>query len=80
MGYHDFMVMRVQVIEGEYRIVLPSDAVEALDLRDGSVVEIQAVRPDASRSESRYATVDEALEAFRKTEHLHRNSYRELAK
>jgi len=74
------MVMRVQVVEGEYRVVLPMDAVEALDLHDGSVVEVQAVRPDADCIEHRSATVDEALKAFRRTEHLHGNTYRELAK
>lgn len=74
------MVMRVHVIEGEYRVVVPMDAVEALDLHDGSIVEVQAVRPDGGRFDHRSATVDEALEAFRRTEHLHRNTYRELAK
>jgi len=73
------MVMRVQVVDGEYRVVLPAEAVEALKLKDGAAVQVVPV-VEPEKSGHRYMTVEEGLEAFRSTEHLHRNTYRELAK
>lgn len=73
------MVMRVQVVDGEYRVVVPPEAVEALGLREGAPVELVAV-PDPGKAAHRDMTFEEGMEAFRSTEHLHRNTYRELAK
>jgi hypothetical protein len=71
------MVMRVQHVEGEYRIVIPAEAMESLQLRDGMPVSIvPLVAPETSR----YVSFDEGMKAYFETEPLHRNSYRELAK
>jgi len=72
------MVFRVQVIEGQYVIVIPADAMAAMGLRDGSVVEVLAVGPETDGN--RYMSVEEGMAAYFKTEPLHRNTYRELAK
>ncbi len=75
------MVLRVQQIGDEYCVMLPREALEALHLSDGAEVEVRAVtKVEAPAVEHRYATLEEGLEAFRKTEHLHENTYRELAK
>jgi len=71
------MMMRVQVVNGEYRVVVPPEAVEALGLREGAPVEVVPV-PETEKS--RYVGVEEGMKAYFKTEPLHRNSYRELAK
>ena len=49
-----------------------------MGLREGSVVEVLAVGPETSGD--RYFTVEEGMAAYFKTEPLHRNTYRELAK
>jgi hypothetical protein len=72
------MVMRVQHVEGEYRVVLTPEAMEALNLTDGASVEIVPVA--AAQPEHRYMTVEEMLDAYQRTEHLHLDTYRELAK
>ena len=72
------MVMRVQLVAGEYRVVLPPEAVEALKLTEGSPVEIVPVAEQAC-ADHRRMTVEEGLAAFRGTELDHRNTYRELA-
>jgi hypothetical protein len=71
------MVMRVQLVAGEYRVVLPREAVEELKLKDGDAVEI---KPLPQGAESRYVGVDEAMESYFETEPSHRESYRALAK
>jgi len=68
------MVMRVQVVDGEYRVVVPPEAVEA---REGAAVQVV---PLAEPEKSRYVGVEEGMKAYFKTEPLHRNAYRELAK
>ncbi len=73
------MVMRVQHVEGEYRIVVPPEAMEALHLTDGAPVEIVAAVEPAP-AEPRYMTLTEGLAAFRRTVPAHRNTYIELAK
>ena len=81
------MVLRVQRIGDDYGVVFSRDALEALRLTEGVEVEVRPVGNGASTtngaqpvSQHRYATVEEGLEAFRRTEHLHANTYRELAK
>jgi bifunctional DNA-binding transcriptional regulator/antitoxin component of YhaV-PrlF toxin-antitoxin module len=74
------MVMRVQHIDGEYRVVLPVEAIEALHLSDGAAVEIVPVSGGTGTSGHRYATLQEGMDAFLRTEPLHENTYRELAK
>jgi antitoxin component of MazEF toxin-antitoxin module len=78
------MVMRVERRGDEYCVVLSQQALEALRLSEGAEVEVRPVKTEPNGatppSEHRYATVEEGLEAFRRTEPLHRNTYRELAK
>jgi len=71
------MVARVQHVDGEYRVVLTPEQVAALKLSDGAAVVLE---PVAEPVEHTYVSVEEGLDAFRRTEHLHRNTYRELAK
>jgi len=72
------MVMRVQRRGDEYCVVIPQQALEALRLSEGAEVEVRRV--ETPSTEDRYVTLEEGLEAYRRTEHLHRNTYRELAK
>jgi antitoxin component of MazEF toxin-antitoxin module len=78
------MVMRVERRGDEYCVVLSQEMLEALHLTDGAEVELRPVGVAADATDSgekhRYATVEEGMEAFRRTEHLHSNTYRELAK
>ncbi len=78
--YHRALVMRVQVVEGEYRLVLPPDMVEELKLKDGDALQVQAVTPATSTGEHRAVTLEEGMAAFRRVEQLHRNTLREVAK
>ena len=71
--------MRVQHVDGEYRVVLSPEAMEILKLREGAPVDVVPVAEPVP-SEHRYMTVEEAVAAFRKIEPAHRNTFRELAK
>jgi antitoxin component of MazEF toxin-antitoxin module len=73
------MVMRVQHIDGEYRVVLTPEAIAALHLTEGSEVEVSAVGTLPSETK-RYASDAEVLQAFRETLPQHAQAYRELAK
>ena len=74
------MVMRVQQVDGEFRVVLTAEAMASLQLRDGAAVEVQAVEPSNDAPVHRYVSMEEGLASFERTEPLHRNTYRELAK
>lgn len=72
--------MRVERRGDVYCVVFSREALAALGLAEGDAVEVRAVSPAGNEVEIRYATVEECLEAFRRTEPLHRETYRELAK
>ena len=72
------MAMRVERRGDEYCVVLSREALQALRLAEGAEVEVRPV--GAQESDIRYISTEEALKAFDKTEPLHRNTYRELAK
>jgi antitoxin component of MazEF toxin-antitoxin module len=78
------MVMRVQRRGDEYCVVISQQALEAMKLVEGAEVELRPVSSTnggtAVETLHRYATVEEGLDAFRRTEHLHRDTYKELAK
>ena len=78
------MVMRVQRVDGEYRVVLSAEAMESLRLSEGAEVEVRPVANGASvpyqPGAIRYLSVEETLEAYRETLPQHREAYRELAK
>ncbi len=73
------MVMSVQHVDGEYRVVLTPEALAAMNLVAGSKVEVLALNGDEPQ-ERRYATNEEVLQAFRETLPQHAEAYRELAK
>ena len=75
-----FMVIRVQHVEGEYRVVLSPEAMEALHLSEGAEVEVHPVANEHEASAVEYASTEEVVAAFWETEPEHRNSYLELAK
>ena len=72
------MVLRVQVVDGEYRVVLPPEAVEALKLTEGLEVKVVPVRIGSDKP--RYISKEEAEESYLRTEPLHHETYTELAK
>ncbi len=71
------MVARVEKTGDGYVVALTPEMVRVLNLEEGSEVEVQPVQ---GGSALRYATRDEALQAFERTLPLHENTYRELAK
>jgi hypothetical protein len=75
------MVMRVQQVEGEYRVILTPEAIAAWDLKDGAPVEVLPVSEAVATAPLiRYMTNEEALEAYRSTLPQFRAAYEELAK
>jgi hypothetical protein len=72
------MVMRVQVVDGEFRVVLPPEAVESMKLSDGSSVQVLPAANE--KAASRYASLEEGIKAYFDTLPDHEQSYRELAK
>jgi len=74
------MVIRVQHVDGEYRVVLSPEVMEALHLSNGTEVEVRPVVSAHNPSAVENASIEEAIAAFRETEPEHQNSYRELAK
>ena len=72
--------MRVQQVDGEFRVVLSAEAMAALQLREGAAVEVQPVEPANDAPPHRYISLEEGLASFERTEPLHRNTYMELAK
>lgn len=81
------MVLRIQRIGDGLGVMLPAEALEAMQLGEGAAVEVMApevqVLPapgQIARDELQYADDEEVLGAFFATEPDHRDSYRELAK
>jgi antitoxin component of MazEF toxin-antitoxin module len=77
------MVMRVERRGDEYCVVLSQQALDALHLTEGAAVEVRPVEFNVatnSGAEHRYISVEEALDAYRRTEPQHRETYRALAK
>ena len=71
------MVMRVERIGERYGVLLTDEAMETLRLTEGAAVEI---RPVEEQREIVYASVEAATESYLRTEPLHAQTYRELAK
>ena len=72
--------MRVQRMGDQYCVVLSAEELAGLNLAEGAEVEVRPVGTGATEAGYRYASVEESLEAFRKTEPLHRETYKALAK
>jgi antitoxin component of MazEF toxin-antitoxin module len=73
------MEIKVRKIGNGYGVLLPKQLLEELALEEGSLLELEKV--DGTY---RMVPVDDEftrqVEAFLRTEPLHRNTYRELAK
>ena len=78
----DDMVARLQKTQDGFTIPLTTEMVKALQLTEGSAVEVSAVTTPAEepRSQIRYASVEEAMKIHREMEPRHAAAYRELAK
>ena len=74
------MVMRVQRVDGEFRVVLTAEAMAALHLEEGAAVEVRSVEANGAGPKIEYATVEESLRAFYETLPQHEQAYIELAK
>ena len=76
------MVARLEKTKHGFAIPLTVEMVEALQLTEGSAVEVSPVAASAEqpRSQVRYASVEEVMQAYRDTLPRHEAAYRELAK
>jgi antitoxin component of MazEF toxin-antitoxin module len=76
------MVALVQKTTNGFVVRVPDEVASDWQLKDGSVVELNLPRPAPAAAEEaiRYASVEEALQAFRDTLPQHEAAYRELAK
>ena len=73
------MVMRVKVVDGEFRLVLPHEALSDLNVKDGDRFEVTPIA-ESSESNHETATLEEGMAAYRKFEAGHRATFIELAK
>ncbi len=73
------METKLRKIGNGYGVLLPKQLIETLRLSEGDVLTLNET--DAGIELSPFdADFSEQVEAFRRTESRHRNSYRELAK
>ncbi len=73
------MQTKLRKIGNGYGVLLPKQLIETLRLSEGDVLTL--TETDSGIKLSPFdAEFSEQVEAFRRTESLHRNSYRELAK
>jgi putative addiction module antidote len=73
------MQTKVRKIGNGYGVLLPKQLMEALRLNEGDVLTLTETASGIELSPFD-ANFSEQVEAFRRTESRHRNSYRELAK
>lgn len=73
------MQLKVRRIGNAYGVLLPKQVIDRLKLVEGSQLTLIDTE-DGMRLSPYDADFNAQLEAFRKTEPKHRNSYRELAK
>jgi antitoxin component of MazEF toxin-antitoxin module len=75
------MVLRIQRIGDGLGVMIPPDVVEDLDLREGATLTLAAEENgEAAALKSKYVTAEEAVASYLRTEPLHADTYRELAK
>jgi len=70
---------KLRKIGNGYGVLLPKQVIERLRLTEGSVLSLAETSAGIELSPFD-ANFSEQVEAFRRTESRHRNSYRELAK
>jgi putative addiction module antidote len=73
------MQVKVRKIGNGYGVLLPKQLLEDMALQEGSVVDVDKVE-GTYRMTPADAEFSRQVEAFLRTEPLHRNTYRELAK
>ncbi len=73
------MQTKVRKIGNGYGVLLPKQVIESLRLAEGDVLNLTET-DDGIQLSPYDASFSEQVEAFRRTEAKHRNSYRELAK
>jgi len=73
------MKTKLRKIGNGYGVLLPKQVIERLRLTEGSVLNISETSSGIELSPFD-ADFSDQVDAFRKTEPKHRNSYRELAK
>jgi antitoxin component of MazEF toxin-antitoxin module len=73
------MELKVRKIGNGYGVLLPKQLMQELQAEEGSVLQVEKVEGvyQIAPYDPEFAA---ALKAFRDTEPLHRNTYRELAK
>lgn len=76
------MVARLQRTQNGFAIPLTAEMAEALQLTEGSAVEVLPVSApvEEPRQQVRYANVERVMQAYRDTLPQHEAAYRELAK
>ncbi len=78
-GYNRFMKTKLRKIGNGLGVLLPKEAIARLRAEEGSTLTISETASGIELS-SFDADFSAQVEAFRRTETRHRNSYRELAK
>ena len=73
------MELKVRKIGNGYGVLLPKQMLEELALEEGSLLDVEKVE-GVYRMVPTDAEFTRQVEAFLRTEPLHRNTYRELAK
>ena len=73
------MQTKLRKIGNGYGVLLPKQVIEALRLNEGDLLTLSETKAGIELSPFD-ASFSEQVEAFRRTESRHRNSYRELAK
>ena len=73
------MEVKVRKIGNGYGVLFPKQLLEEMALQEGSMLEVNKVAGVIQLSPAD-AQFTRQVEAFLRTEPLHRNSYRELAK
>ncbi len=73
------MELKVRKVGNGYGVLLPKQFLEDLALEEGSLLEVEKV-DGTYRLTPVDAQFTRQVEAFLRTEPLHRNTYRELAK
>jgi len=76
------MELKIRKIGNGYGVLLPKQLLEDLSLEEGSLLEVEKVAGAKSVYQMTPADAQftAQVEAFLRTEPLHRNTYRELAK
>ena len=78
-GYNNFMELKVRKIGNGYGVLFPKQLMEEMHVVEDSVLTVEKI-DGVFQIFSYDPEFAAALKAFRDTEPLHRNSYRELAK